>query len=112
MARHRLTKGDLSKRRGDRRLLALELLAKTDAAHRKAVRSAATGRRVNIPVPFRRPVELARLWKLHPSSTYRVLERLRKYGSVKRRGAGIRAEYMITDAGRRKMAFLRARFGA
>lgn len=62
------------------------------------------------------PMDLARAWRVHPSSAFRVLERLRKDdrsgAAVRRTGTGLKAEYEITEAGLKKLAYLQrlARF--
>lgn len=56
------------------------------------------------------PLDLAAAWRTHPSSAFRVLERLRRDdragAAVRRAGTGLRAEYEITDAGYKKLAYL------
>ena len=93
MPRHRLGAEDRAKRRGDRRLLALEALAAAQVRARGVT-----------------PNGLAHVWVVHPSSAYRVLERLRKAGSVNRTGRGLGAIYTITEVGANRMSWLKAKF--
>lgn len=60
------------------------------------------------------PRDLAQAWHVHPSSAFRVLERLRKQGAVARTGRGLNAEYAITHAGLKKLDYFQelARFRA
>lgn len=57
-------------------------------------------------LPTLTPAELAKAWRIHPSSAYRVLERLREAHAVTRAGRGLNAEYGVTQAGLKKMAYL------
>jgi ATP-dependent DNA ligase len=87
MPKYQLSDLDLDKRRGDRRVLALEaLLEKT-----------------------RTPQELADMWGVHLTSSYRVLERLRKRGCVQRDERSYDSTYSVTEEGVEKLEFLRAR---
>jgi len=94
--RHQLTDKDLGKRRGDRRLMALQALASAlqQAQKDKNVASSLT------------PHEFAKAWRVHPSSAFRVLERLRHSGAVERSGVGLNAEYEITEKGLQKLEYL------
>jgi DNA-binding PadR family transcriptional regulator len=100
--RHQLSDGDLARRRGNRRLMALQALLSAQRQH---------GRDKDI-LPSLTPVNLAKAWRVHPSSAFRVLERLRRSGAVARSGVGVEAEYEITEAGLQKLAYLQelARF--
>lgn len=93
---YRPTKADLKKRRGDRRRLALRALYQAAQANKKDGKV----------LPSHTPSDLAATWKLHPTSTLRVLERLRKQGCVSRTGRGVEAEYQITEGGLKKLAWL------
>lgn len=97
MTRHKFTSQDLEKRRGDRRRMALAAL---DSARKQHGRN---------PViePTLTALELAQAWKVHPTSAYRVLERLRRQGAVRRAGVGLRAEYEITERGLKKLQWLK-----
>lgn len=94
--RHELTKADLKKRSGDRRRMALSALAQALQQHAndKDVMASLT------------PLDLAKAWKVHPSSAYRVLERLRRVKAVARAGVGLTAEYEITHRGIDKLDWL------
>ena len=94
--RHQFTAEDLRKRRGDRRRLALEALLDAVRQHRKDKTVGDT----------LRATDLAEAWRVHPTSAYRVLERLRKSGAVERAGFGVRAEYWITQKGVGKLRWL------
>lgn len=92
--KHVISDADRLKRRGDRRLLALLEIRK---------RGSAT------------PGDLARKWKVHPTSALRVLERLRRFGNVERDGPhGIRSIYSLDGNGRglARLAWLRKKFPA
>ena len=102
---HHLTAGDLKKRRGDRRLLALREREKAEVAYelrKKKDRNA---------TPFVQCSKLAKKWGLHPTSAYRCLQRLVKAGAAERAGFGVHAHYRITEKGKNKMAWLEKRFG-
>lgn len=45
------------------------------------------------------PLDLAKAWRITPSGTYQLLERLRKFGLAERAGVGHGAHYRITDKG-------------
>jgi len=47
--------------------------------------------------------DLADEWDMLPNSAYKVLERLRKYANIRRRGSGHSAEYEITERGLEKL---------
>jgi DNA-binding PadR family transcriptional regulator len=60
-------------------------------------------------LPSLTPHNLAEAWRVHPSSAFRVLERLRAGGAVTRAGAGLNAEYEITEKGLVKLEWLTAK---
>lgn len=93
---YRVTKADRKKRRGDRRRIALQALASAAGQHRSNPKVE----------PSLTPEELAAAWHLHPSSAFRVLERLRKQGAVTRRGRGVNADYEITAKGVDRLEYL------
>lgn len=82
---HKVTAAERKKRRGDRRIMALRELTKKPTT----------------------PAKLAASWHLHPSSAFRVLERLRAYWHVSRAGMGINAEYAITAKGLKRLDYER-----
>jgi len=86
MPRYRVTPEDLLKRKPGRRSMALELLIAKNLS----------------------PKELAGLWDVHPTTTYRLFERLRKAGYAKREEgmSGIGATYSIVEKGRHKLGYL------
>jgi DNA-binding PadR family transcriptional regulator len=102
--RYQLTEADLAKRRGDRRLLALQSLVNAQKQHQ-----ATRGKKLEEDriLPSHTPGALAAAWKIHPTSAFRCLERLRKYGFVTRTGMGLKAEYEITPKGVRKLEWFR-----
>jgi len=104
--RHVLTKADLLRRRGDRKLQALLLLAPLRTAYDANLAKAHSKRRNDIPIGTT-PLDLASRWDVHPTSAFRVLERLRKAGAVDRAGVGIGAIYWITDSGLLRIPYLR-----
>jgi len=95
--RHRLNQDDLGKRRGDRRRMALQALSSALAQHAKDSDVA----------PSLTPLELAEAWDVHPSSAYRVLERLRRGKAVERAGLGLTAEYQITEMGQERLEWFK-----
>lgn len=54
-------------------------------------------------LPSHTPADLAAAWHVHPTSAFRCLERLREHGFVTRTGAGLKAEYEITQKGVKKL---------
>jgi hypothetical protein len=102
--RHELTDGDRARRRGDRRLSALRALAEARSRYDRDL-ALPPGRRRGLPAGLA-PVDLASEWGVHPTSAFRVLERLRKGGAVDRVGEGVGAVYWVTDAGLARMEWL------
>ena len=95
--RHRLNQGDLDKRRGDRRRMALQALHSALVQHGRDSKVA----------PTLTPEEMAEAWQVHPSSAYRVLERLRRGLAVERSGQGLAAEYRITPRGEERLEWFK-----
>lgn len=93
---HRPSAADLLKRRGDRRRLVLQALLSAARQHEED-RDVSRGLT---------PLELAKAWRLHPSSVYSCLQRLARAGAVLRQGVGLGAEYGITRKGQDKLAWL------
>lgn len=102
--RHELTAEDRARRRGDRRLSALRMLDEAKARYDRDLALPA-GRRRGFP-PGLTPYEFAQAWDVHPTSAFRVLERLRKGGAVDRVGKGIGAVYWVTVTGQARMEWL------
>lgn|SRR5574342_211264 len=96
---YRVTKADLAKRRGDRRRMALQALADAARQHEKD----------QDVLPSLTPENLAEAWRVHPTSAFRVLQRLLKAGAVVRAGTGVGAEYQITEKGYTKLEWMTAR---
>lgn len=103
--RYVLTDQDLGKRTGERRLMVLHALASV-AGHTEKPKGRAAANPFPTSTGSLSPVQLARAWRLHPSTTYRCLERLRKARAVLRRGFGVTAEYEITEQGLSKLRWL------
>lgn len=96
MTRHKLTPSDRARRSGARRLQALRALAAQDARFRK---------NKSLP-PGLTAYELAEEWDVHPSSAFRVLQRLIRSGAVQRVDKGLGAVCWITDIGYGKIEWL------
>ena len=107
MPRHRLNSADRNRRRGDRRYLALDSLAAARITAERD-RELPESRRRGI-APWLTPLDFAAAWRVHPSSAFRVLERLRRSGAVKRAGEGVAAHYEITDEGAARLGWYEER---
>jgi hypothetical protein len=102
--RHELTSEDRARRRGDRRLAALRGLRDQKAAYERDL-ALPDARRRGVAAGLT-PYEFASSWRVHPTSAFRVLERLRKSAAVDRVGSGLGAVYWVTDAGLARMEWL------
>jgi DNA-binding IclR family transcriptional regulator len=89
MGKYKVTAEDFAKREPDRRLKVLKEVQSRETAS---------------------PKELAEAWDLHPTSTFRALERLRKSLCVERVGRGITARYSITNRGIDRLKKLKKMF--
>jgi len=86
MTRYRVTEEDLAKRIPGRRTMALKLLMTQETT----------------------PADLAQLWSVHPTTAYRLLERLSGAGYAKRQDdtKGFGGIYSITEKGTKKVGYL------